>query len=397
MLSEARPDHESEYAAMRAVAGRLGVKTETLRVWQRRSEVDAGKRSGVTTEEQAEIRRLRKENAELRRANEILKAASAFFRRRARPPRHEMIRFVDEHKDRFGVEPICRVIGATEGGFLSARGYRAAKTRPPSARALRDELLGEQIRRIHAENYSVYGVRKMHAAMRRAGWMAGRDQVARLMRTAGLAGVRRGRKTFTTRPDTALSRPADLVQRHFHPAAPRRLWVADITYVATWSGFAYVAFITDTYSRRIVGWNVAATLKTEILPLQALDMAAWTAGGDLSGLTHHSDHGSNYMSIVYTDRIMQLGAIPSTGTVGDSYDNALAETVNGLFKTELIRRRGPWRTVEQVELATLEWVWWWNNQRLHSELDYRTPVEAEADYYAHATSPLAATATQGNR
>jgi transposase InsO family protein len=170
-----------------------------------------------------------------------------------------------------------------------------------------------------------------------------------------------------------------------------------VTYVATWSGFAYVAFVTDVYSRRIVGWNVASTLRSEILPLQALDMAAWDAGGDLTGLTHHSDHGSNYMAMVYTDRVVELGAIPSTGTVGDSYDNAMAEAINNLYKTELIRQRGPWRTVEQVELATLELVWWWNNSRLHSELDMRTPAEVEHAYYADQESPQPAAAGQGSR
>ena len=230
-----------------------------------------------------------------------------------------MIAFVREHADRFGVEAICRTLGATVGGFITARGYRAAVARPRSARSISDQVLGAQIVRLHEENYSVYGVRKMHAAMRRAGWVIGRDQTGRIMAGLGLTGVRRGRKTFTTRSDAAATRPADLVQRHFHPDAPRRLWVADITYVATWSGFAYVAFVIDAYSRRIVGWNVAATLKAEVLPLQALDMAAWQAGGDLSGLTHHSDHG-NYMSLVYTDRVVQLGAVGSTGTVGDSYD-----------------------------------------------------------------------------
>ena len=231
-----------------------------------------------------------------------------------------MIAFIDQWRDRFGVEPICRVLGATEGGFLTARGYRAAKTRPPSARALSDELLGSEIARLHAENYSVYGVRKMYAAMRRAGWQIGRDQTGRIMRRLGLAGVRRSKKVFTTRPDPAAERPKDLVKRDFTAPAPRRLWVADVTYVRTWQGFAYVAFVTDAFSRKIVGWNVAGTLKADRLPLQALDMAAWHAGGDLTGLVHHADHGSNYLSVVYTDRIVELGAKPSTGTVGDSYD-----------------------------------------------------------------------------
>jgi transposase InsO family protein len=285
-------------------------------------------------------------------------------------------------------------------GFITSRGYRAAKTRPPSARALKDELLVPEIARLHEENYGVYGVRKMHALMRRRGWDIGRDQTARLMRIAGVQGVKRSKKVFTTKPDPAAVKPADLVQRRFHAAAPRRLWVADITYVATWSGFAYVAFVTDVYSRRIVGWNVASTLRADILPLQALDMAAWEARregtADLTGLVHHADHGSNYLSIVYTDRIGELGAKPSTGTVGDSYDNALAEAVNGLYKTELIRRRGPWRTIEQVELATLEYVWWWNNQRLHGELHMRTPLEVEAAYYAAQESAQPALAGQGN-
>lgn len=246
--------------------------------------------------------------------------------------------------------------------------------------------------RLHAENYGVYGVRKMHALMRRQGWLIGRDQTGRIMRSRGVAGVKRSKRVFTTKSDPAGVKPLDLVQRRFTATAPRMLWVVDVTYVATWSGFAYVAFVTDVHSRRIVGWNVAATLRADILPLRALDMAAWNAGGDLSGLTHHSDHGSNYMSLVYTERIIELGATPSTGTVGDSYDNALAEAINALYKTELIRRRGPWRTVEQVELATLEWVWWWNNQRLHGELDMRTPAEVEAAYYAGLETPETATA-----
>lgn len=305
-----------------------------------------------------------------------------------------MIRFIDMHRDRFGVELICRILRGAVEGFLTSRGYRAAKTRVKSVRALREDLLVPEIRRLHAENYGVYGRRKMHALLRRQGWGIGRDQTERLMKIAGVAGVKRSAKTFTTRADPAGARPTDLVQRNFRADAPRRLWVADITYVATWSGFAYVAFVTDVYSRRIVGWNVASTLKADVLPLQALNMAAWDANEPLDGLTHHSDHGSNYMSLVYTDRIVELGATPSTGTVGDSYDNALAEAVNGLYKTELIRRRGPWRTVEQVELATLEYVWWWNNQRLHGELDLQTPIEVETAYYADHESPLPAIAGQ---
>lgn len=311
-----------------------------------------------------------------------------------------MIDFIEKMKPRFGVELVCRTMRAAEVGFITARGYRAATTRAPSARALRDELLLPEVIRLHGENYGVYGVRKMHALLKRQGWAVGRDQTARLMGLAGVRGVKRSKKVYTTKSDPAGIRPPDLVQRKFTAPAPRRLWVADITYVATWSGFAYVAFVTDVYSRRIVGWNVAATLRADRGPLPALEMAAWEAGrdgGDLSQLVHHADHGSNYLSIVYTDRIAELGATPSTGTVGDSYDNALAEAVNGLYKTELIRQRGPWRTIEQVEFATLEYVWWWNNQRLHGELDMRTPVEVEAAYYAANESPQPALASQGNR
>lgn len=293
-----------------------------------------------------------------------------------------MIRFIDMYRDRFGVEFICRTLRPAVRGFLTSRGYRAAVRRPPSVRQLRDELLIGEIRRLHRENYGVYGRRKMHALLQRQGWQIGRDQVERVMKLAGVRGVRRSKRVITTRVDTAARFPGDLVRRQFVADRPRKLLVSDITYVATWSGFAYVSFVTDVFSRNIVGWNVSSTLKADVLPMQALEMAAWRSGGTLQGAVHHSDHGSNYMSMVYTNRVAELGAVPSTGSVGDSYDNALAESVNGLYKTELIRQRGPWRTVEQVELATLEYVWWWNNQRLHGELDMRTPIEVEQAHYA---------------
>lgn len=305
-----------------------------------------------------------------------------------------MIRFIDMFRDQFGVEPICATLSGTDRGFLTARGYRAAKTRAPSARAVRDDLLLAEIRRLHAQNYSVYGVRKMHAAMTRAGWLVGRDQIARLMQLAGLRGVVRGRAAITTTPAAqAAGRFPDLVKRQFRTEAPNRLWVADITYVATWSGFAYVAFVTDACTRKIVGWNVSSRLTTESLPLQALEMASWSATHDLTGLIHHADHGSQYLSLRYSTQLADLGIRASTGTVGDSYDNALAETINGLFKTELIKPRKPWRTVEEVELATLEWVWWFNTQRLHSELGYRTPTEVETAHYAQSDRTRTPTGT----
>ena len=257
-----------------------------------------------------------------------------------------MIRYIDEHKDRFGVEGICRVLGEQLAcGFLTASGYWAAKRREPAARTLSDRELLPIIERLHATNYGVYGVRKMWWLLNREGHQVGRDQVARLMRAAGLRGVVRGRKPFTTVSDPTDQRPDDLVQRRFTAPAPNRLWVADLTYVRTWAGFCYVAFVVDVYSRMIVGWATSSTMRTEDLPLVALETAAWTRVGSLDQLIHHSDRGSQYLSVRYTDRLAELGVIGSVGSRGDSFDNALAETVNGLFKTELIKRRGPWRSV----------------------------------------------------
>ena len=297
-----------------------------------------------------------------------------------------MIAFIDEHRDRYGVEFLCRTMRAAIRGFMTSRGYRAAKTRTPSARQLRDELIVPEIQRLHKKNFSVYGVRKMHAKLLREGWEIGRDQTARLMRLAGFFNETATTEIYTTKSDPKDQLPGDRVERQFTAFGPKQLLVCDITYVATWSGFAYVSFVTDVFSRRIVGWNVASTLKADVLPLQALELAAWQLGGDLEGAIHHSDHGSNYMATVYTSRVEELGAIPSTGTVGDSYDNAMAEAVNGLYKAELIRMQGPWRTVEEVELATLEYVWWWNHERLHGELGMRTPLEVEQAYYAETES-----------
>ena len=237
-----------------------------------------------------------------------------------------MIRFIDEHRDRFGVEAICRTLGATARGFITSRGYRAAKRRPASERALRDELLIEELERIHAENYSVYGVRKMHQAMARAGWQIGRDQTARLMRAAGLQGVRRGRKPITTRPACEPDARPDLVERRFAAERPHQLWVADITYVRILGGFCYVAFITDVFTRRIVGWAVSASLHTQGLPLLALEHALLSTGASRGreGLIHHSDRGAQYVSLAYSDALITAGVSASVGTVGDSYDNALA-------------------------------------------------------------------------
>ena len=273
------------------------------------------------------------------------------------------------------------------GGFFTSRGYRLAKTRPPSSRALRDEVLVGEVRRVFEENYRVYGVRKLWHAMRREGWDIGRDQVGRLMKIAGINGVRRGRSPVTTRPSNTPDTRPDLVKRVFKTVGPNRLWVADITYVRTIVGFVYTAFITDVYTRKIVGWAVRSTMKTEALPLEALEQAITCAKADVSGLIHHCDHGSQYLSIAYTDRLVEAGIRLSTGTVGDSYDNALAETVNGLYKTELIYSRR-WESLMEVEFATMNWVHWWNNQRLHENLGYKTPTETENNYYAEQAARL---------
>ncbi len=303
-----------------------------------------------------------------------------------------MIRFVDEHKGRFGVEPLIGVLRGTDAGFLSVSGYYAAKTRPPSARAVADAALCEQITAVHAANYSVYGVRKMHTALHRAGVEIGRDRLARLMRQLGLQGVRRGKPKRTTIADSAAARPADLVRRQFHAGRPNQLWVCDLTYIRTWVGFAYLALVIDVYSRRLVGWALTTHLRTD-LPLEALEMAIWARNQRLDGLIHHSDAGSQYTAIRYTDTLAGVGALPSVGSVGDSYDNALAESTIGQLKAELIHRRGPWRTVEQLEYALFEYIDWWNHRRLHGEIGMRTPTETEAAYYAQLR-PLAEAGTQ---
>jgi putative transposase len=286
-----------------------------------------------------------------------------------------MTTFIDEQRASFGVEPICQVLE------IAPSSYYAARSRPPSARSVRDEELQADIGRLHQGNYAVYGARKLWRALRREGIAVGRDQVARLMCGLGLAGAVRGKIRRTTVPCELSPRPADLVERVFSAPAPNRLWVADLTYVSTWSGFCYTAFVIDAFSRMIVGWRVSSSLRAE-LALDALEMAIWSRrADDLVGLVHHSDRGVQYLAIRYTERLADAGAVTSVGSRGDSYDNALAETVNGLYKTELIRAQGPWRTVDQVELATAAWVSWWNGQRLHSACENVPPAEFEAAYH----------------
>ena len=294
-----------------------------------------------------------------------------------------MTKFIDDNRDEFGVEPICTTLQ------VAPSTYYDNKKRPLSARAIRDAMLMPVLLALFQANYKVYGARKLWKAAQRAGHVIGRDQTARLMKALGIQGVRRGRRIRTTRRDPQAARPADLVDRDFTANRPNLLWVTDLTYVPTWAGAAYACFTVDAFSRRIVGWRAASHMRTQMV-LDALEMARWQRGTRLEGLVAHSDAGAQFTSVRYGERLAEIGAVPSIGSVGDSYDNALAETVNGLYKTELIYgpEQGPWRTVEDVELATLGWVHWFNNQRLHSYLGDVPPAEYEAAYDAERSSTL---------
>jgi len=300
-----------------------------------------------------------------------------------------MVDFIDEHRGEYGVEPICRVLPIAPATYYEHRRRREDPSlRPP--RAIRDDLLRVEIRRVWEESFGgVYGARKVWHELRRRGVAVARCTVERLMREMGLQGAVRGRRyKVTTEADNSLQRPADLVQRSFVATRPNQLWVADLTYVATYGGFAYAAFVIDVFSRRIVGWRVSSSLKAD-LALDALEQALH-ARPDHTGLVHHSDRGTQYLCIRYTERLAEAGITPSVGSAGDSYDNALAESVIGLYKTEVIERLRPWRSVQQVEIATLEWVAWYNSRRLLGPLDYLPPAEYEAVYYRHQQPPAMA-------
>jgi transposase InsO family protein len=284
-----------------------------------------------------------------------------------------MIAYIDRNKHRYGVEPICRVLP------IAPSTYYAARRRPLSTRAVRDTKLKVEITRVHAEHFGVYGAGKVWRQLHREGVAVARCTVERLMAELHLEGVRRGKPRRTTTPDAAAPRPADLVERNFSAQRPNQLWVADLTYVATWSGFVYVALVIDAFSRFIVGWQASRSLRTD-LALDALEMAIWRRRGRLEGLVHHSDRGGQYLSIRYTERLAEAGAVTSVGSRGDSYDNALAETIIGLYKTELIRRRGVWKGIDEVEYATLEWVDWFNHRRLLEPIGYVPPAEFEAPF-----------------
>ena len=291
-----------------------------------------------------------------------------------------MVSYVDEHKGRFGVEPICKVLPIAPSTYYTHRSVQHAPERR-SARAKRDDDLKREIQRVWDDNFRVYGVRKVWRQLKREGQVVARCTVARLMRDLGLRGVVRGSSVKTTVPDDLLDRPLDRVNRQFNVSRPNALWVADLTYVATWRGFVYVAFVIDAYARRIVGWRVSSSLHTG-LALDALEQALYDRHkSETQELIHHSDRGGQYLSIRYAQRLQDAGIEPSVGSVGDSYDNALAETINGLYKTEVIRQQGPWRNIEEVEFATLTWVDWYNNRRLFEPIGNVPPNEKEIEYY----------------
>lgn len=306
-----------------------------------------------------------------------------------------IVDYITAHQQQFGVEPICTVLAAA-GVQIAPSTYYAARSRPPSARAVRDVQVAEEIKEVYERNYSVYGIRKVHAALARQGGVGGRPvarcTVARLMRRLGLRGVtRRIAPPRTTRPGDGPDLRPDLVKRAFTATAPNRLWVADITYIRTFSGWVYAAFVLDVFSRRVVGWQVSTSLRTD-LALDALDMGLWTrtrVGQDTSSLVHHSDRGVQYVAVRYTQRLAEAGAVASVGSKGDSYDNALAEAFNSIFKAELIRTKGPWRGIDDVEIAVAEYIDWYNHRRLHGELSLVPPVEYETTYHqSTAPAPL---------
>jgi transposase InsO family protein len=288
--------------------------------------------------------------------------------------------FIDEHRGAYGVEPICKVMQIAPSTYwLHAQRQARPELRPERSR--RDDVLSNEVRRVWQANMQVYGVRKVWRQLHREGLEVARCTVARLMRRQGLQGAVRGKKLRTTMPDPAAACPSDKVQRQFRAQRPNQLWVSDFTYVSTWQGFVYVAFVIDVFARRIVGWRVSSTMRTDFV-LDALEQALYERRpGDDGGLVHHSDRGSQYVSIRYTERLAEAGIEPSVGSAGDAYDNAMAETINGLYKTEVIHRRVPWKTKESVELATLEWVAWFNHHRLLEPIGNIPPAEAEANYY----------------
>ncbi|WP_252947790.1 IS3 family transposase [Oceanicola sp. 502str15] len=383
LFHEHRADYSSDNAAHRAIASKLGCSSHSLRDRCLRAARDAGELSGPTSEEKARIKALERENRELRTANEILKKASAYLGSGgARPPVPEMIAFIDAHRKVFGVGPICRVLPIAPSTYYA----RSAIIRDPdraSDRAKRDGRDSTEIKRAFDASRGRYEARKIWHQLRREGRDIARCTVERLMKALDLQGVVRGKKKKTTIPDPGQACPDDKVNREFTAATPNQLWVSDFTYVSSWAGMVYVAFVIDVFARRIVGWRVSTSMTTSFV-LDALNQAICQRCPDeQEQLIHHSDRGSQYLSIRYTERLEEAGIDPSVGSVGDSYDNALAKSTIGLFKTEVINFLGPWKSISQVEWETLRWVSWYNTERLHSAIGYVTPQEAEEVFYAN--------------
>ncbi|MEQ7129126.1 IS3 family transposase [Actinopolymorpha sp. B11F2] len=408
MAVDARNDPATRAGAIPRIAEQLGMHPETLRGWVRQAEIDDGTRPGTTTADAERISQLEREVRELRRTNEILKTSAAFFAGSGARPQDQVVRdvpvavvvdYIDGHRDRvvegkkLGVEPICAALGEA-GVQIAPSSYYAAKTRPPSPRAVRDAELVADIKVAHKANLGVYGARKVHAELNREGIPVARCTVERLMRAEGLRGIPREKTRKTTIGDGAeTERPEDLVKRKFVATAPNQIWVADLTYVRTHAGWTYVAFVLDVFSRLVVGWQVSTSLRTD-LALDALDMGLWArqrAGQDVTGLVHHSDRGVQYRAIRYTERLAEAEAVASIGSKGDSYDNAMAEAFNSLFKAEctrnpIMRPKGGWKSVTDVEIAVAEYIDWFNHRRLHGEIGLVPPAEFETNHWTQITA-----------
>ncbi|HDW3949132.1 TPA: IS3 family transposase, partial [Escherichia coli] len=378
MVLESQDEYDSQWAAICSIAPKIGCTPETLRVWVRQYERDTGGGDGgLTTAERQRLKELERENRELRRSNDILRQASAYFcEGGVRPPLEKMMPLLDKLREQYGVGPVCSELHIAPSTYYHCQQQRHHPDKR-SARAQHDDWLKREIQRVYDENHQVYGVRKVWRQLLREGIRVARCTVARLMAVMGLAGVLRGKKVRTTVSRKTVA-TGDRVNRQFVAERPDQLWVADFTYVSTWQGFVYVAFIIDVFAGYIVGWRVSSSMETTFV-LDALEQALWARRP--SGTIHHSDKGSQYVSLAYTERLKEAGLLASTGSTGDSYDNAMAESINGLYKAEVIHRKS-WKNRAEVELATLTWVDWYNNRRLLGRLGHTPPAEAEKAYYA---------------
>nr|WP_187440458.1 IS3 family transposase [Escherichia coli] len=378
MVLESQDEYDSQWAAICSIAPKIGCTPETLRVWVRQHERDTGGGDGgLTTAERQRLKELERENRELRRSNDILRQASAYFGEGGvRPPLEKIMPLLDKLREQYGVGPVCSELHIAPSTYYHCQQQRHHPDKR-SARAQRDDWLKREIQRVYDENHQVYGVRKVWRQLLREGIRVARCTVARLMAVMGLAGVLRGKKVRTTVSRKTVA-AGDRVNRQFVAERPDQLWVADFTYVSTWQGFVYVAFIIDVFAGYIVGWRVSSSMETTFV-LDALEQALWARRP--SGTVHHSDKGSQYVSLAYTQRLKEAGLLASTGSTGDSYDNAMAESINGLYKAEVIHRKS-WKNRAEVELATLTWVDWYNNRRLLGRLGHTPPAEAEKAYYA---------------